>query len=166
MSYDPRFLAHAVALEEEAMTRYGELAETMATHNNTEVSAFFSRMSKESARHLAEVRALAGEQTLPTIAAWDFDWPGEAPESASYEALHYRMDLRSAISLALENEEAAESFYRQAAAQARDPETAELALGFAEEEADHARQLRELLATAPEPPPNVREDDDPAHTPE
>ena len=166
MSYDPRFLAHAVALEEEAMTRYGELADTMATHNNPEVAAFFSRMSAESARHLAEVRELAGEQTLPTIPAWDFDWPGDAPESASYEALHYRMDLRSAIALALENEHAAESFYRQAAANARDAETAKLALSFAEEEADHARLLRERLETTPEPPPNVREDDDPAHIPE
>lgn len=166
MNYDPRFLAHAVALEEEAMTRYGELAETMATHNNPEVAAFFSRMSNESARHLAEVRELAGEQTLPTLAAWDFDWPGEAPESASYEALHYRMDLRSAIALAIDNESAAEAFYRQAAARAGDADTAALALGFAEEEADHARQLRELLETTPMPPLNVREDDDPAHIPE
>ena len=76
------------------------------------------------------------------------------------------MDLRSAIALALENEQAAESFYRQAAAQARDAKTAELALGFAAEEADHAKQLRELLETTPAAPPNVREDDDPAHMPE
>ena len=108
MSYDPRFLAHTVALEEEAMSRYRELAEAMETHNNPEVAAFFRRMSEESAKHLAEVRTFAEGQSLPELAAWEFDWPGEAPESASYEALHYRMDLRSAMELALANERAAE----------------------------------------------------------
>ena len=165
MSYDPRFLAHTVALEEEAMTRYRELAEAMETHNNPEVAAFFRRMSEESAKHLAEVRTFAEGQALPELAAWEFDWPGEAPESASYEALHYRMDLRSAMELALANERAAEAFYRDAAA-AADPQTADLARGFADEEQEHARRLEELIAELPASPAFQQEDDDPLNTPE
>ena len=166
MSYDPRFLAHTVALEEEAMTRYRELAEAMEVHNNPAVAAFFQRMSEESARHLAEVRGFAEGHTLPELAAWEFDWPGEAPESTSYESLHYRMDLRSAMELALANERAAEAFYRGAAEAATDPDTADLAREFADEEQEHARRLEELIAGLPPSPVFQQEDDDPPTTPE
>jgi rubrerythrin len=169
VSYDPRFLAHTVALEEEAMTRYRELADAMETHNNPEVAAFFLRMSEESAKHLAEVQAFSEGEALPNLAAWEFDWPGEAPESASYEALHYRMDLRGAIELALGNERAAEAFYRQAAADAantNDTNTAALARQFAEEEDEHARRLERRLDALPPSAAWHREDDDPAHVPE
>jgi rubrerythrin len=166
VTVDARFLAHAVALEEDAMNRYRELADTMETHNNPEVAGFFHGMSKESAKHLAEVRELAGDRALPDLAAWDFDWEEEAPESASYEALHYRMDLRSAMELALVNERAAEAFYRQAEAVAKDDETAGLARAFAEEESEHAERLIARIAQLPASPEHIRLDDDPAHTPE
>ena len=166
MTADPRFLAHAIAVEEEAMLRYRELAETMEVHNNPQVADFFLRMGDEAAKHLAEVRALAGGLELPDIAAWDFDWNGEAPESASYEALHYRMDLRGAMALALANERAAEDFYRRAAAEAADNETASLARGFAEEESQHAESLVKQMAELPGTPEHLRQDDDPAHDPE
>ena len=52
------FLAHSVELESEAQERYLELAESMATHNNGEVAAFFQRMAREASQHLAEVEAL------------------------------------------------------------------------------------------------------------
>ena len=166
MSIDARFLAHALALEEEAMLRYRELADSMAAHHNPAVADFFAQMSEESAKHLEEVRELAGERELPALAAWEFDWPGEAPESASYEALHYRMDLRGAVELALANERSAEGFYRLAAEQAADDDTARLARSFAAEEAEHARLLSERLDALPPTPLHQREDDDPAHTPE
>jgi rubrerythrin len=166
MSYEPRFLAHALALEEEAMTRYRELAEAMEMHNNPEVAGFFSEMSEESALHRAEVEALVGDLELPEIPAWGFDWPVDAPESASYEAVHYRMNLGTAIELALANERSAEAFYRQAAAGSGDPSTAELALRFAEEERDHAHRLEAKLANLSPPSIFHREDDDPVHSPE
>jgi rubrerythrin len=166
MSYEPRFLAHALALEEEAMNRYRELAEAMEMHNNTDVAAFFAEMSEESALHRAEVEELVGEQELPAIPAWGFDWPVDAPESASYEAVHYLMDLGTAIELALANERSAEAFYRQAAAESGDHSTAELALRFAEEERDHARRLAEKLANLSPPSAFHRVDDDPVHSPE
>ena len=115
------FLAHSVELESEAHERYLELADAMATHHNTDVAQFFRRMAREAELHLAEVNELAGDLPLPQLKAWDFQWPGsEPPETANYEALHYRMSLREAMNLALANEQAAERYYRQAARAASD----------------------------------------------
>ncbi|MDJ0878431.1 MAG: ferritin family protein [Halieaceae bacterium] len=161
-----RFLAHAVELEEEAMTRYQELAEALRAHNNLMVAEFFESMAEEAAKHLAEVREAATDDALPRLAPWEFDWPAEAPESASYEAVHYRMDLRQALELALANERSAGAFYAEFAAATDDEATARLAASYADEEAEHARRLQERLNELPPTSPSQFEDDDPAHSPE
>lgn len=161
------FLAHSVELESEARERYTELAEAMHVHHNTAVAEFFERMAREAERHLAEVATLAGDMELPQIKAWDFSWPeAEPPETVSYEAVHYRMSLRQAATLALANERAAEQYYRQYAAGSDDTETRTIAGQFADEELYHAEQLHKLLSQIPAQTAFQREDDDPAHMPE
>lgn len=161
------FLAHSIELESEAGERYEELASSMATHNNEPVAQFFQQMAREASHHLAEVAALATDLTLPEFKAWEFTWPqAEPPETASYEALHYRMSLRQAISLALENERAAESYYRSAAGSAVDKETARIATQFADEELSHAAALEKLLQDLPQQSANIQEEDDDPHMPE
>ena len=157
------FLAHSVELESEAQERYLELADTMAAHHNREVADFFRRMAVEASNHLREVAELAGGMTLPPLKPWEFTWPDEEPpETASYEALHYRMTLRQAIELALANERAAEKFYRSVADGSPDPETARVAGQFADEELQHAAALEEMLANLPANGSFERvEDDDP-----
>lgn len=157
------FLAHSVELESEAQERYLELADTMAAHHNREVADFFRRMAMEASNHLREVSGLASGLTLPPLKPWEFSWPGEEPpETASYEALHYRMSLRQAIELALANERAAEAFYRSVANSSEDAETARVATGFADEELEHAAALEKLLASLPANGSFTRlEDDDP-----
>ena len=81
-----------------------------------------------TSHHLAEVSDLAKDMVLPELKAWEFNWPeAESPETASYEALHYRMSLRQAMTLALENERAAQSYYRQVANSSSDDETCRIA---------------------------------------
>ncbi len=161
------FLAHSVELESEARERYAELADTMAAHNNQPVSAFFRRMAEEASHHLAEVETIVGGAILPGLKAWEYSWPGtEAPESASYEAVHYRMPLGEAMQLALRNERAAEAFYRQAAQRATDPETRRVATGFADEEHGHAKALEAMMARLPPEPAHARLEDDPPTVPE
>jgi rubrerythrin len=104
---------------------------------------------------------------LPTLSAWEFSWPeAEPPETVSYEALHYRMSLRQAMALALVNERAAESFYREAGKASKDPETARVAAQFATEELGHAAELERLMAALPDSPDNLHEEDDDPHMPE
>jgi rubrerythrin len=161
------FLAHSVELEAEARERYEELAGAMAQHHNAEVADFFERMAREASQHLAEVESMVGHVSLPVLKAWEFRWPrAEAPESASYEAVHYRMSLREAMNLALANEREAEQFYRQVAVTSDDPETQRIAGVFADEEASHAAALEKLLARQPPAPEHAREEDDEPHLPE
>ncbi len=161
------FLAHSLELESEAQQRYGELAESMAGHRNEPVADFFRRMATEAEHHLQEVAELAGDMALPQLKAWEFDWPeAEAPETSSYEALHYRMSLHQAMQLALENERAAERYYRHFANSSDDPGTASVATGFADEELQHAAALERMLAELPEQAALLREEDDEPHMPE
>ena len=161
------FLAHSIELESEAKDRYEELADTMATHHNVPVATFFLRMTEEASRHLVEVADLASSMELPQLKVWEFDWPGtEPPETASYEALHYRMSLRQAMTLALHNEQAAERYYRQVAQDSADAETARLATGFADEELSHAAELERLIKDLPENGAHLLEEDDEPHMPE
>ena len=162
-----QFLAHSVELESEARERYLELADAMTGHHNRAVADFFARMAREAELHLAEVSQLAAGITLPQLKAWEFDWPeAEPPETASYEAVHYRMSLRQAITLALANERAAEQFYREAANSSSDSHTAAIANDFANEELSHAAELERMLADLPENSAHHREEDDEPHMPE
>jgi len=161
------FLAHSVELESEAMERYEELADAMAQHHNDQVAQFFLRMAREASHHLAEVSDLARGMELPELKAWEFNWPeAESPETASYEALHYRMSLRQAMNLALENERAAQSYYRQVANSSSDDETCRIATQFADEERSHAAELECMLQELPQNGENLREEDDEPHMPE
>ena len=162
-----KFLAHAIELESEALERYEELSGAMRAHHNKEVARFFARMVQESRLHCKVVTALAAELSLPDLKAWEFEWPGvQAPESSDYEAVHYRMGEREAVQLALANERAAQDFYEAWVESSEDERTRELAVQLAAEEADHARQLEELLETLAEAPKHQRQDDDEPHMPE
>ena len=115
----------------------------------------------------AEVADLAKGMVLPELKAWEFNWPeAESPETASYEAMHYRMSLRQAMSLALENEHAAERYYREVADNTDDAETAGIAALFADEELSHAAELGCMLKELPENGAHLREEDDEPHMPE
>jgi rubrerythrin len=161
------FLAYATELEQESEERYAELAASMANHHNMEVSSFFERMAMEASNHLAEVTLLSAGQDLPRLDPWEFEWPDtEPPETTSYEALHYRMSLREAMQLALQNERAAERFYRDYATRSEDREVTRLAVEFAEEEAQHAQALELLLQDTPEVAELGRREDDAPHVPE
>lgn len=161
------FLAHSLELESEARERYAELADSMDAHHNRPVAEFFRRMAGEAEHHLQEVAGLAGPMTLPALKAWEFDWPdAEPPETASYEALHYRMSLRQAMTLALANEHAAERYYREFAKRSADAGTAAVATRFADEERGHAAQLERMIAALPANGAHLLEEDDEPHMPE
>ena len=61
---------------------------------------------------------------------------------------------------------AAEQFYRQAAADSSDNDTARIAAQFATEEQSHAEELERMLAALPANGAHLREEDDDPHMPE
>lgn len=158
------FLAHAVELESEAAERYDELADSMEAHNNVEVAALFRDLATYSRKHRDEIRDIAAEHgPVPVVAPWEFQWGDspESPEAAAFEDVHYLMTAHHALKMAVMCETQAEKYYAGVAAETRDPDVAELAREFADEESHHAALVRQWLERFPPPPKGWDEDPDP-----
>lgn len=155
-------LAHAHALEKEAVERYEDLAGQMEAHNRPELAEMFRKMVAVEQVHVDKVEALAGGQP-ERFAPWDYRWQTlEAPESVPIGQGHYRMSPYQALTLMLACEQRAEAFFVGAAETADDPAVRETAAQFAAEEKQHADLLKEWLTRYPQPQADWREDlDDP-----
>ena len=92
------FLAYSIHLEQEAATRFGELADAMEAGGNREVGQLFRRLSDYSRLHLADAKARAGFREMPEIAAQDFVWPDlESPEAAAIWGADPMLSRREAL---------------------------------------------------------------------
>lgn len=158
------FLAHSIALETEAGDRYEELADVMEVHNNPEVATLFRQMSEFSRKHAASVRERAEPfLPLPRLKSWEYRWNApEPPEVGDFTGTHYLMTPFHALQFALANERRGWEFYNRAAIDSPDAEVRQLARAFAEEEAEHVKELEEWLAKAPRPSGDWADDPDPA----
>jgi rubrerythrin len=142
-----KFLAHAVRLEREAARRYEELAAAMGTEGNRELNQFFARMAHFSRLHLAEASARAGFRDLPPLKPEEFEWPeGTSPETADWVGVDALMSPLAALELALDGERRGHAYYAAMAATSTDAELRGIAQQFADEEADHVRELEKLIA--------------------
>jgi rubrerythrin len=144
------FLTHAIQLEREAARRYEELSAAMGTDGNRELKAFFAKMAHYSRLHLAQATARGGFREIPTLAPEDYEWPeGVSPETAGWAGVDAQMSPRAALELALNGERSGHAYYAAVAATTTDAELRALAGEFADEEAEHVRELEKLLATCP-----------------
>lgn len=158
------FLAHAIALETEAGDRYDELADLMEVHNNPEIAVLFRQMSEFSRKHAASVQERAAPfAPLPKLKSWEYRWNApEPPEVGDFAGTHYLMTPFHALQFALSNERRGWEFYNREASEAADAHIRPLARDFADEEAEHIRELEEWLFKTPRPPKDWAEDSDPA----
>ncbi len=160
MSYTlPEFLAHAVALEEEAAERYLELADMMEAHRNDDVSKVFRDMHRFSEMHRDEIKARVGAIGLPKLKSWQYRWRSP-PEMGGEEAFDYLLEPYHALQYARANEMRAEQYYRSVAGQAKDAEVLRLATDFANEEKEHVAALDEWLGRTPRPSATWQADPD------
>lgn len=144
------FLTHAIQLEREAARRYEELSAAMGTDGNKELKAFFGRMAHYSRLHLAQATARGGFRDIPTLAPEEYEWPeGVSPETAGWAGVDAQMSPRAALELALDGERSGHAYYAAVAATTLDAELRALAGEFADEEAEHVRELEKLLAACP-----------------
>lgn len=141
MSYTlPEFLAHAIAMEDEAAERYLELADMMEAHRNDEVSALFRDMHRFSLMHRDAIRARVGKLDLPTLKSWEYRWR-TPPEMGDEDAFDTMLDAYHALSYARDNEMRAMDYYRAVASESSDAEVKRLAEEFAAEEQEHVAAL-------------------------
>lgn len=141
------FLAYSIHLEEEAATRFGELADAMQTAGNKEVAALFRRLSHYSRLHLADARARSGYRDIPKIDAQDFVWPDlESPESAAIWGADPMLGRGEALQIALAAETAGHDYYKSVLDTTDDPEIKRFAAEFVAEEAGHVAELKKWIA--------------------
>jgi rubrerythrin len=146
----PEFLAHAVALEQEAADRYHELADMMEAHRNDAVSSVFRDMKRFSEMHRDEIKARVGAIELPQLKAWEYRWSLPA-EVGGEEGFDYMLDAYHALEYARENEVRGMQYYRSVAEEATDAEVRRLAADFAAEEAEHVAALDKWIELTPRP---------------
>ena len=157
-------LAHAMAVESEAVDRYEELADQMEVHNNPEVAEFFRKMAEIEGKHVVNVETLRGDTELPHISPWDLAWgEDESPEGPQHhDEIHYLMTPYQAIQMAIRSEQRAADFF---AAVVDNPgaseDVRELARELAADELEHVRLLGQWLERHPVPAPDWHEDPDP-----
>jgi rubrerythrin len=160
MSYTlPEFLAHAVALEQEAADRYLELADMMEAHRNDAVASVFRDMNRFSELHRDEIKARAVSVELPQLKSWEYRWRSP-PEVGGDEGFDYLMEPYHALKYARANEVRAMQYYRSVEQACADATVKRLASAFAEEEAEHMAALDKWIALTPRPAATWRDDPD------
>ena len=161
MSYAlPEFLAHAVAMEQEATDRYLELADMMEAHRNDAVSTVFRSMTRFSQMHCDAIKVRAGSIKLPQLKSWEYRWRSP-PEVGGDEGFDYMIEPYNALKYARENELRAMQYYRSVADESTDAEVRRLATEFAYEETEHVAALDKWIALTPRPSLTWQDDPDP-----
>jgi rubrerythrin len=148
------FLAYSIHLEQEAATRFGELADAMESGGNKEVGKLFRQLSEYSRLHLADAKARAGFRDMPELAPHEFVWPDlESPEAAAIWGADPLLSRREALEIALAAEQAGLDYYTSVLNSTDDPEIRALAKEFVSEEAGHVAELKKWIAAAGETAP-------------
>jgi len=161
------FLAHAVALEQEAVEQLNEVAQMMAVHNNEELHKLFSELAGFGVEHANSIMALAGHRQLPGYKPWEYEWPDdESPELGELSTLGYQMTPQQALEFALGSEIRAQKFYLDIAEHGQTEDIRILARAFADEEGEHVQILKERLENTGDVSPDWHADLDPPHMPE
>ena len=155
------FMAQAYTMELEATERYAQFAEQLDTHNNRDVAEMFRKLSKVEALHAKRILEEMGWPSLPVLPAayaWDAE---EAPETAPMDALHYLMQPRHALELALDCEQRACKHFERIARSKAPKKVREAAKEMAEEEREHVRLIEEWMKRVPPVDPDWDHDPDP-----
>lgn len=156
-------LAHAKAIETEAMEQYQELAEQMEVHHNTDTAELFRKMVEVESLHVAKILERVEGVSLPHISPWDYNWAdGKTPEVISSENTHYLMTPHHALKLALAAEQRALDFFSQVVEHsASGTDIYDLAKELRDEEREHVDLIANWLKKYPEPDEGWDEDPDP-----
>ncbi|CAO3382655.1 ferritin family protein [Azospirillum argentinense] len=137
-------LGIALALEQEAVRRYTQLAALMDHRGETDTATTFRALIAEEQEHVQAVDGWAHRLGRPAPDAPAFLWRLPPELAASWEELTERTRLTpyQALSLAVVNEQRAFAFYSYIAASAPDEPVRSHAEALAREELRHAALLR------------------------
>ena len=134
----------ANAIEQEAVRRYGQLAELMERRGEHETAKALRAMQQEELSHVASVAAWAEElnQSVPPPEEFEWQLPPELAASWDEVAGTALLTPYRAFSIAVRNEERAFSLYIYLSAHTEDARVASEADKLAGEELEHAALVR------------------------
>lgn len=145
----PELIAHAIAYERQAASRFHEYADRLHELGCDDAAEAFRRMERIERVHLESLQECVAGGALPELEPRDY--------VRHLLATRYALELafpatprnaREALVLALAAERRAEIYYRDAAANAADPRVRGLAADLAAGEHRHVRVVERLLAYA------------------
>ena len=137
----------ATLIEVEARKRYQQFAERLGSRGD-DAGAVFESMAVNEAKHgeqLVERRLALFGETPPKVRLDDI-FDVEAPDVG---APRWNMSAREAYRVALSSEEKAFAFYDQALRHVDQPDVKKLFEELREEEAEHVRMIKDILAKLP-----------------
>ncbi|MBM6579858.1 ferritin family protein [Microvirga sp. BT689] len=136
--------AIAAAMEQEAATRYAEIAARMRKEGDPALAELFERLSADERGHLNSVvhwsQSTKGQAPDPVRIRWEL--PETFDDEGAATAHPRLLSAYRALSMAVRNEERAFSFWTYVAAHAEAPEIREAAEAMAHEELGHVSILR------------------------
>ena len=138
----------ATLIEVEAYKRYTQFAERFVSTGVDDAGAVFESMADNENKHgeqLAERRLALFGMEPPKVRLDDL-FDVEAPYVG---APRWGMSLLSAYQVALSSEEKAFAFYDQALRHVTDPDVKALFEELRDEEAEHVRMIKEIIAKLP-----------------
>ena len=136
--------AIAAAMEQEAATRYAEIAARMRQEGDPALAEVFERLSADEQGHLDSVvhwsEKTKGQAPDPARIRWEL--PETFDDEGAATAHPRLLSAYRALSMAVRNEERAFAFWSYVAAHAEVPEIRQAAEAMAHEELGHVATLR------------------------
>ncbi|HEY0837572.1 MAG TPA: ferritin family protein, partial [Azospirillum sp.] len=134
----------ALAMEEEAVRRYRQLATIMESRYALDTAATFLTLAEEEQDHAQAIAALAGRLGRPLASGAAFTWRLPPEIAASWDDLtdRTRVTPYRALAVAVLNEQRGFAWFSYVAANATDPDVRRQAEALAAEELNHAAMLR------------------------
>ena len=142
---------HAIAIEREAAERYAELAERMRDESHEDLAELFAGLAALEKGHVEALERRTAGVALPPLAGRDYQWVGDAPESAARELVFRLMTPQHALRMALGAEKRAQAFFEHVLVSAADPGLRALAREMAAEEQEHVQLIERMLESTPDP---------------
>ena len=138
----------AILVEIEAFDRYTFFTNQLGHRYPDDASDIFRRMAESEKKHADELsqrrKALFGD--TPVVVNKDSLFDVEAPEIGS---ISWNMSPFKALQLVLSSEEKSYAFYNEAFSYLNDAEIQTLFTELRDEEAEHARMIKEIITALP-----------------
>lgn len=144
------FLAHALAIESEAVMRYREFQAHFNDRGDEVLGGLCNNLAHFEQQHFDQLVERAKGLTLPAISTEAYRWlDGRSPESTAHDVLYRIASSRQLLEIALLAEHRARTFFEWVARSTEDPQVARMATEMARDEDEHVGWVSRALEYLP-----------------